>query len=128
MHALPSFCLVACLSACASMAQQEDVPALIVEPTAESRVEILRIVSSALNGANVTIAADALTRESVLIIERKVPRDAQGRRLSGRVYEMPEQFRLVKKGSQCALIHVRTNERYELEEVNCVEAQDRDRD
>ncbi len=116
---LPSACLVACLSACASMAQQ-DVAAVIVEPSSESRVEILRIVSTALNGANITIAADALTRESMLIVERRVPRDPQGRRLSGRDYERPEQFRLVKSGSDCALIHVRTNERYELKEVKCV--------
>lgn len=116
---LSSVFLIACLSACASMAQQ-DAPAVIVEPSSESRVEILRIVSSALNGANITIAADALTRESMLVVERKVARDAQGRRLQGREYERPEQFRLVKNGSDCALIHVRTSARYELKDVRCV--------
>lgn len=116
---LPLFC---CLTGCASMAGQ-DVPALIVDPTPESRVEILRIVSSALKAANVTIAADALTRESVLVIERKPARDSRGRRLSGRDYEKPERFHLVKRGSQCALIHARTNVRYELEDVECVAAQ-----
>jgi hypothetical protein len=113
--------LLCCLTACASMAQQV-VPALIVEPSAESRVEILRIVHSALNASNVTIAADALTRESVLVIERKPARDASGRRLSGRNYEKPERFQLVKSGSRCVLIHARTNTRYELQDVECVAA------
>ncbi len=115
--------VLCCLSACASMAQQ-DVPALIVEPSSESRVEILRIVHSALNASNVTIAADALTHESVLVIERKPARDASGRRLSGRDYEKPERFQLVKRGSHCALIHARTNTRYELKDVECVAAPD----
>lgn len=97
----------------------EDVPAVIVEPTAESRIEILRAVSTALSGANVTIASDALTQESVLAIGRKPARDASGRRLSGRDYEMPERFLLVKNGSRCALIHARTNVRYELDKVRC---------
>lgn len=109
------------LTACASMAQ-EDVPALVVDPTSESRVEILRIVHSALNASNVTIAADALTQESVLVIERKPARDGRGQRLSGRDYEKPERFHLVKHGARCALIHARTNTRYELEDVKCAPA------
>src|SRR5512138_727958 len=113
--------LFSCMSACASMAQQ-DVPALVVDPSSESRVEILRIVHSALNASNVTIAADALTRESVLVIERKPARDARGRRLSGRDYERPERFQLVKRGSQCTLIHAHTGARYDLKDVDCVAA------
>jgi hypothetical protein len=107
------------LGACASMAQQ-DVPAVVIEPSAESRVEILRVVTSALKATGVTIAADALTKDSVLAIERKPARDASGRRLTGRDYEMPEQFHLVKHGSTCVLIHARTNMRYELKDVKCV--------
>jgi len=99
---------------------REDVPALIVDPSPESRVEILRTVHTALNASNVTIAADALTHESVLVIERKPARDARGRRLSGRDFGKPERFHLVKRGSRCALIHARTGVRYELEDVECV--------
>ncbi len=99
---------------------REDVPALVVDPSPESRVEILRTVHTALNASNVTIAADALTHESVLVIERKPARDAKGRRLSGRDYGKPERFHLVKRGSRCALIHARTGVRYELEDVECV--------
>lgn len=113
--------LFSCMSACASMAQQ-DVPALVVDPSSESRVEILRIVHSALNASNVTIAADALTRESVLVIERKPARDGRGQRLSGRDYAKPERFHLVKHGARCALIHARTNTRYELDDVKCAPA------
>jgi len=110
--------LLASLSACASVAEQ-DVPARIVEPDAHSRGELKRVVSEALNGADVTLAADALTKSSVLAIERKPARDASGQLISGREYERPEIFRLVKRGAKCALLHERTNARYELTNVQC---------
>ena len=42
--------------------------------------------------------------------------------LSGRDYERPERFQLVKRGSQCTLIHARTGARYDLKDVDCVAA------
>jgi hypothetical protein len=87
------------LTACASMAQ-EDVPALVVDPTSESRVEILRIVHSALNASNVTIAADALTQESVLVIERKPARDGRGTRTLP-----PRKARRTLRAHSCAHEH-----------------------
>jgi hypothetical protein len=95
------------------------VPAIIVKPTKESRAELARVVSSALNGAPVTLADDALTRESLLIIERAHPRDANGVPLSGRDFGRPEHFRLVKIGERCALVHERTGERTTLPSTTC---------
>jgi hypothetical protein len=106
------------LSACASMAQQ-DVPAVIVTPTPESHAELVQVVSSALNSADVRIAPDALTREDLLAIDHTPARDASGQRLSGRDYGRPEHFRLVKDGSQCVLIHTGTGVRHELKKVDC---------
>ena len=114
-----SVCAVLSLSACASMAQQ-DVPAVIVEPTEESRAELTQTVSSALHVPTVTLANDALTRESLLIIERKPARDAAGQRLSGRDYGRPEHFQLVKAKTSCVLIHEGTGKRYELTQSKCV--------
>ena len=99
------------LSACASA--QPDVPAVIDKPTKESRAELAQAVSSALNGASVTIADDALTRDSRLIIEK-------AHRLTGRDFDKPEHFRLVKSGEQCALVHERTDKRTRLASTTCV--------
>jgi hypothetical protein len=106
------------LSACASMAQH-DAPAVIVTPTPESHAELVQVVSSALSSADVRIAADALTREDLLVIDRTPARDASGQRLSGRDFGRPEHFRLVKDRSQCVLIHTSTGVRYELKKVQC---------
>jgi hypothetical protein len=109
----------AMLTACASLAQQ-DVPARLDAPSAAARVELLEAVRSALNTSTVTLAGDALTQESTLTIARVPLRDAAGRRVTGRDYETPEHFRLVKSGSRCVLIHVGTQTRYELTEARCV--------
>src|SRR5207244_4525833 len=84
-------------TACVALSAQPDNAAVIVHPTAASRAELSRAVSVALQGAPVTLADDALTRDSLLIIEPSHPRDASGLPLNGRERRKPEQFRLVKR-------------------------------
>jgi hypothetical protein len=105
-------------SACASIAHP-DSPARIVQPDANSRAELHHAIARALQRSHVTLADDALTRTSILIIERTPARDPTGQRLSGRDYDKPEQFQLVLDGGRCILIHQRTGERYELRATRC---------
>jgi hypothetical protein len=107
------------LAACATTSGRRDLPAVLTNPTAESRAELVRRVSGALHGAPITIADDALTRESTLIIERARPRTADGVPLSGRETGRPEHFRLVKNGSHCVLVQERTGKRWTLKAATC---------
>ena len=71
-------------AACGTLAAQER-PALIAAPTEQSRAELERVLSAAFNGQPITLAADALTRESVVAIEHEdaaVPRGEPERPLS----------------------------------------------
>jgi len=106
-------------AACAAHSLPKDVPAVITRPTAESRAELVRVVSRALGGAPVTLADDALTGDGTLIVERAPHRDALGRPLSGRETGRPEHFRLVEDGSRCVLVHERTGQRFTLESATC---------
>jgi hypothetical protein len=106
------------LSACVSVAEQ-DQPALIVTPSERSHAELVSAISHALQGAPVTVAKDALTKDSTLFIERVPARDATGQRLSGRDFEKPDQFQLVKQGAQCVLVHSRTGARTVLTNTSC---------
>jgi hypothetical protein len=107
------------LAGCAPRSAQPDVPALLTHPTGQSRAELARIVSEALNGAPVTLADDALTAGDTLIIERAIRRDAEDMNLRGRETGRPEHFRLVKSGSRCVLVHVGTGRRWELTSATC---------
>jgi len=107
------------LAACGTLRSDPDRPAVIVTPTAESRAALTQAVSAALNGAPVTLADDALTRESVLTIERTQRRDANGLLLNGRELGTPERFLLVKSGDQCVLVHERTGKRITLTATAC---------
>jgi hypothetical protein len=95
---------------------------VIVRPTAASRAALARAVSAALDGVKVTLADDALTRESVLVLEHTPRRDPYGRPLSGRDLGMPERFQLLKRGDQCVLVHERTGRRTTLLATSCVAA------
>jgi hypothetical protein len=112
--------LLSQLSACAYCFAQPEVAAVIDNPTRESRAQLAQAVRSALNGAPVTLAGDALTQDSLLIIEKAHPRDANGVPLSGRDLDKPEHFRLVKTGKHCVLVHGRTGKRTTLASTTCL--------
>ena len=106
-------------AACGTLPSDKEVPAVIVAPTAQSRDDLRQALASAFNGAPVTLADDALTHESLLIIERAQARDASGVPLSGRELGRPEQFRLVKSGTRCILIQVSSGKRWTLVNTQC---------
>jgi hypothetical protein len=97
-----------------------DVPAVIVNPTAESRTALVQAVSTALNGAQVTLALDALTDASTLIIERTRRRDPSGLPIDGRDLGYPERFRLVKRAGKCILVHEGSGRRFILAATSCI--------
>ena len=107
------------MPACSTVSAEER-PAVIAAPTDGSRSELQRVVTAAFNGQPVTIASDALTRDSVLTIEQREPRDLQGRPFGGRALEQPEQFRLVLRGSECELVRQSDQRRWRLTEPRCV--------
>jgi hypothetical protein len=112
--------LVLALAACRTVPAQSEAPAVITNPTEQSRAALSQAVSQAMNGAPVTLADDALTKSDSLIIEHAHPRDASGLPLNGRERGVAEHFRLVKSGDQCILIHQGTDRRFPLTGVACV--------
>ena len=104
--------------ACQTVATNYDKPARITDPTDDSRAALQESVDAALN-TNVTIADDALTDSSLLIIERIMPRTMEGSPAQGRNMEMPFQFRLVINGDDCVLIDQRDESRYTLRDTSC---------
>ena len=110
------------LAGCSAQPAQPEVPALLTASDAASRAELERVISQAFNGVKVTLADDALTRESTLSIERARPRDAQGVPLDGRDTGRPEHFRLLKVGSDCVLVQESTGQRWMLKDSKCVAA------
>ncbi|MDH5312204.1 MAG: hypothetical protein OEY08_19915 [Gammaproteobacteria bacterium] len=107
------------LGACGSPPAQPDVPALLTNASPATRAEIEGIVSTALNGAPVTIADDALSVDSLLIIERATSRSIDRPPELGRDLGRPERFQLVIDGSKCFLVHERTGLRWMLAEAQC---------
>lgn len=114
-----SLSAVLLLGACASPPAQPDVPALLTNAGPATRAELERVVSTALDGAPVTIADDALSAESVLIIERQASRSIDRPPEPGRDLGRPERFELVVDGSKCFLVHERTGMRWLLAEAEC---------
>jgi hypothetical protein len=111
------------LAGCAAPRAAQEVPALITQPSAASHAELERVISNALGGVSVTLADDALTRESGLTLERPRLRDESGTLLNGReLTRRVEYFSLLKVGADCVLVHERTSKRWTLVHSSCVAA------
>lgn len=104
--------------ACKNVAPDSDQAAVIVDPDAASRAALQETVNAALR-TEVTLADDALTDTSILIIEQKLPQSIEGSPAQGRNMEMPIQFRLVRNGSECILIDQRDMTRAVLADTEC---------
>jgi len=112
--------LAALLASCASAGPRPDslegaVPAVIVDPTPQSRAALLQAVTDAL-GQEPLLADDALTRERTLLIERS--------HLDGRERGAPERFVLMNVRDRCVLVYERTGQRSRLVETRCIAAAD----
>ena len=119
-------CLVAFelqpLLACAVRPEGSRIPAVIVNPTAETGAELERVIRNAIGDVPVTLADDALTASNMLSLEHARPRDPEGRLLNGRELTRPETFELFKRGSRCVLVQSKTGREWTLHHVKCVAA------
>ena len=107
------------LAGCQTVGSNDDVSALVTNPTAASRAALQRAVNDFLN-MEVTIADDALTSSNMLIIERSPSRGMQSQPATGRNMDPAIQFRLVLSGTDCVLVDTRDDSRRVLENTTCV--------
>lgn len=105
--------------ACRTTQARPDVPAVITEPTSQTRAELVQAVSAALGGATVTLSDDAFTRDSTLVVERRRRLDPNGLPVNGRDLGRPATFRLVKNGADCVLVHENSGRRFPLTQTAC---------
>ena len=96
-----------------------DKPAVMVKMTDQSRSEISRVVSQALNKKSVIIGNDAFATNNLLLIERRRHQTIEGHLPMARETDLPNQFRLYIRGDQCVLLHVQKNQIWPLREVKC---------
>jgi len=90
------------LAACAQMPAAAQ-PALLEAGDATSNAVLASVLQKTL-GRPVTLAPDALTRESTLVIE-PVPARIDGQRIDGRdMQPRIERFTLQKQGGKCVLL------------------------
>ena len=95
------------LGACRVLeAAEPPEPAVLVTPDAAVHAELVAAVSHELGRPTpVLLGDDALTRSSQLLIERVMPRDAEGRPFDGRTRGRPERFSLWLADGHCVLEH-----------------------
>jgi hypothetical protein len=94
-------------------------PALLVQPSDASQQELRATVARMMGVASVSLAKDVFLATSLMVIEKNRPRGADGIQLSGRDFDKPEQFRLLKSGNQCVLVKLSTGAHEVLQKSQC---------
>ena len=114
--------LVPLCLACHTVLPRPDVPALIVAPGPLSHAALVEAVRAALDDVPVTLANDALTQTSTLLVERPSLQVPDGPVANKREPSAPERFQLVQDGSECILIHESSGKQFELAGTACCPA------
>jgi hypothetical protein len=112
--------LASLLAACGAQPVEPNVPALLSNPGPVTLEEIEQTISIALNVTKITLAADALTKNSVLVIERRLQRSIDRPPVMGRDLGRPHRFQLVIEGSQCVLVDQQSGQHWPLVNVECI--------
>ena len=94
-------------------------PALLSNPSLETRSELTEIISKAMNGRQTVLAPDVLTASPSLIIERAAHKSIYGNPMMGRRMDKPDHFSLSLSGKYCILTHQETGTHYALKYVKC---------
>lgn len=98
-----------------------EVPARFPRQADEAcRTEVTGFVATELKG-HVVLVPETFTDSDRLLISRVMRRGPDGRPLDGRSLEVPEEFRLTRGGTGCAVAHVRTGHRVKLPACQCFE-------
>jgi hypothetical protein len=104
------------LAACAGAPMPAQEPALLTAD--EANAPILKSTVERALGAPVELAADALTKESLLIIDRK-PATIDGQLINGRELGRPERFTLLLVKDGCVLRRESSGELLALAGATC---------
>ncbi|PHS41235.1 MAG: hypothetical protein COA91_02670 [Robiginitomaculum sp.] len=109
---------------CQTVPPTKGAPALLVNASPKVTTEIQDVVSQALNGVQVTVAPDVLTKSPTMAIERPEFRSPAGDPIMGRRMDMPEDaadhFTLSRSNEKCVLTHEQTSVSYVLKSARCV--------
>ncbi len=104
---------------CKNSITKNAVDAIILNPSVASQEELLSVTKEALNRSHIVLADNALTTDSILIIDRDLKNDLSGDYAMGRRFDQPIKFRLLKKNGQCILIQENTDKYWVLQQTQC---------
>lgn len=111
--------LVTHLPGCQLLAEQPAVPATVIDASEKGMLEIKDVVGKALNSDSILFAAEVLKERSIIAIENAGVRSIAQPNAMGRNDQMPHRFQLLKKGDDCLLKRLGTDQLWRLQQVKC---------
>jgi hypothetical protein len=95
-------------------------PAVLIQASAESKLEIQQSIQRAIGGPLVKLSDNVFLFESQIWVESAVLRDDKGRPLDGRHMDLANLFLLQMAEGQCQLKHNKSGEIFKLKYARCM--------
>ncbi len=107
------------LMACKTMTQAEPVKALLIEMNETAQLQIVKAISTSMNGKSVKISDASFSSDNRISVATNMTATFEGNPINGRVSELPQHYQLMMRGNACYLLHEETATEYILEGVSC---------
>jgi len=104
---------------CKTMTQPEPVKALLSDMNEPTKLQIVKAVSTSMDGKSVRIADSVFSTENRMSVMTNMEATFNGNPINGAVIERPQHFLLMLRGNACYLVHEETGTEYSLENVDC---------
>ena len=109
---ITTFLLASCLAT-------QPFPALLEQPSADSRLLLEKAIGDLLNSRPIKLADNVFTKKNSVIIERGQPKNNLGRLLDGREIRPADSVSLYTKNGKCYLRHDQSNQIKLLGNIKC---------
>tara|TARA_R110002167_G_scaffold365840_1_gene591593 strand:- start:6670 stop:7050 length:381 start_codon:yes stop_codon:yes gene_type:complete len=107
------------LSSCSAAQYLQPIPALLVKPSAESRLALEHALGDLFNSQPIKLADTIFIHKSTVIIEPRQPKDSRANELDGRETRQANTVSLLIEDDKCYVRHDQSGQIRLVDGISC---------
>jgi hypothetical protein len=112
------------LSSCSATQPLHPIPALLVQPTVDSRLVLEHAIGDLFNSQPIKLASNVFIQKSTVIIDSHLAGHSRGNLLDGREMRQADTVSLLTEDGKCYIKHDQTGNIKFMKNINCLATQE----
>lgn len=112
------------LSSCSATQPLHPIPALLVQPTIDSRLVLEHAIGDLFNSQPIKLASNVFIQKSTVIIKSHLVKDSRGSLLDGREMRQADTVSLLTEDGKCYVKHDQTGNIKFINNISCLATQE----